>query len=38
MEQLESIINAAFEQRADLTPASPATAERAAVAETLARL
>jgi len=38
MEQLESIINAAFERRAELTPASAATEERAAVAETLARL
>ncbi|MEN9726888.1 MAG: 2,3,4,5-tetrahydropyridine-2,6-dicarboxylate N-succinyltransferase [Pseudomonadota bacterium] len=38
MQDLENIINDAFERRADLTPASAADRERAAVEETLSRL
>ena len=38
MQALASIIEAAFERRAELTPASPAQDERAAVSETLAML
>ncbi len=38
MEALAAVINDAFERRAEITPASPAPAERAAVEETLNRL
>ncbi len=38
MQALAKIINEAFEHRAELTPASPALAERAAVEETLNQL
>jgi len=38
MNQLENIINTAFEQRADITPANASEAVRSAVSETLALL